>query len=336
VTTLGDGRSIGAARGTRCQETVSHGGYTEAIAKPRRFVEMIDGGDETCPVLGRLGQVEPVAQPAIAGADRRRADSARDGRPRWIEQPSRGGTMFGSAAPRPTTERWTRRRRRTAAAIAAGAAAVFLSGCGFVAAFVPPLSVGDPLGVGGQIVTATLQDGAIQMQSTTHLDAVRTFDVPDLEANLHGFGVASFHTNAGLATEVTLSGPAGAIAPAYPERITFTRALIDAQLWDDVNGSVAFTLDLALALPFDRMECSLDGCTYLYAGTDSLVDVLDLEITDRSTLETLVSILVLRETETPNHGAFRVAIEVEASTSLSGYVATFQLTSTGSTIRLGG
>lgn len=244
--------------------------------------------------------------------------------------------MFRSAAPRPNDERWTRQRRRTAAAIGAGAAAMLLGGCGVVAAFVPPLSVGDPLAVDGQIVTATLQDGAIQTQDTTHLDAVRTFDVPDLEANLHGFSLASFHTNAGMATDVALSGPAGATAPEYPERITVTRALIDAQLWDEVNGSVAFTLDLALALPFERTACSLEACTYVYAGTDPLADVLDLEITDRSTLETLVSILVLRETETPNHGAFRVAIEVEADTSLSGYVVTFQLTSEGSTIRLGG
>lgn len=213
---------------------------------------------------------------------------------------------------------------------------MLLSACGVVAAFVPPLSVGDPLGVDGQIVTATLQDGAIQTQSTAHLDVARTFDVPDLEADLHGFGLASFNANAGMAPDVALSGPAGATAPEYPERITVTRALIDAQLWDDVNGSVAFTLDLALALPFERTACSAEGCSYAYVGADSLVDVLDLEITDRTTLGTLVSILVLRETETPNHGTFRVAVEVEADTPLSGYEATFQLTSTGSTIRLGG
>jgi hypothetical protein len=213
---------------------------------------------------------------------------------------------------------------------------MLLSACGVVAAFVPPLSVGDPFGVDGQIVTATLQDGAIQTQSTTHLDVARTFDVPDLETDLHGFSLASFRANAGMAPDVALSGPAGATAPEYPERITITRAVIDAQLWDDVNGSVALTLDLALALPFERTACSLEVCTYAYVGTDSLVDALDLEITDRTTLGTLVAILVLRETETPNHGTFRVAIEVEADTSLSGYVATFQLTSTGSTIRLGG
>ncbi len=241
--------------------------------------------------------------------------------------------MIRSPAPHLTTERSARPRRRTAIALGAGAVAMFLSACGVVAAFVPPLSVGDPLGVDGQIVSATLEDGAIQAQSTTHLDATRTFDVPDLEADLYGFSLAGFHTNAGIASEVHLSGPVGA---EYPDRITITRALIDAELSDDVNGSVAFTLDLALALPFERTECTLDGCGYAYAGMDPLASVLDLEVTDAATLAEIVSILVLRETETPNQGAFRVAIEVEASTSLAGYVATFQLTSQGSTIRVGG
>lgn len=244
--------------------------------------------------------------------------------------------MTRTEAPNPTPERKACQRRRIATAIGAGAAALLLSACGYLAALVPPLSVGDPLGVDGQIITATLQEGAIQTHSTTHLDVTRTFDVPDLEANLRGFSLASFHTNAGMANEVRLSGPVGALASEFPERMTVTRALIVAQLWDDVNGSVAFTFDLALALPFERTACSLAGCAYGYTGTDPLADVLDLEITDRATLEKLVSILVLREAETPNQGTFRVAFEVEASTSLSGYVATFQLTSQGSTIRLGG
>ena len=213
---------------------------------------------------------------------------------------------------------------------------MLLSACGVIAAFVPPMSVGDPLGVHGQVVTAALHDGAITTHSTTHLDTARTLDIPDLEANLHGFSLASFHTSAGLANEMTLKGPTDSSAPDHPASITITRALIEAQLWDDVNGSVTFTHDITLALPFDRTDCTLDECTYAYAGSEPLADVLDLEITDRNTLETLVSILVLRETETPNQGTFRVAIEIESGTSLSGYVATFQLTSKGSTIRIGG
>ena len=243
--------------------------------------------------------------------------------------------MIRSAARHPTSQRGPRQRRRVATAIVAGAAAVLLSACGVIAAFVPPLSVGDPLGVDGTTVIAALYDGVIRAGSTTHVDTTRTFDVPDLKENLRGFSLASFHTNAGLANEVRLHAPVGASEPVYPEVITITRALIEAQLWDDVNGSVTFTQDITLALPFERAACTLDGCTYVYAGSD-LSDVLDVEVTDRATLEQLVSILVFRETETPNQGTFRVAIEVEADTGLSGYQATFQLTSTGSTIRLGG
>lgn len=227
-------------------------------------------------------------------------------------------------------------KRRAAIAVAAGALALLLGACGVIAAFVPPISVGDPLGVDGQVVTATLEDGAITTNSTTHLDTTRSLDVPDLEANLHGFSLASFHTNAGLANQMTLHVPTAGSATDHPTRITITRALIEAHLWDDVNGSVTSTHDLTLALPFDRTACTLDACTFEYAGSETLADALDLEITDRSTLEKLVSILVLRDTETPNDGTFRVALEIEAETSLVGYVATFTLTSTGSTIRIGG
>ena len=244
--------------------------------------------------------------------------------------------MTRSTAPSHHPEPGARRHRRAAIAITAGSLALLLSACGVIAAFVPPISVGDPLGVDGQVVTATLENGAITKSSTTHLDTTRSLDIPDLEANLHGFSLASFHTNAGLANQMTLHVPTDGSASDHPARITITRALIEAQLWDDANGSVAFTHDIVLALPFDRTACTPDACTYSYAGTETLADVLDLEITERTTLETLVSILVLRDTETPNSGEFRVAIEVEAATSLRGYVATITLTSTGSTIRIGG
>ena len=244
--------------------------------------------------------------------------------------------MIRFAAPHPTPARAPCQRRRAATAFAVVALAVLLGACGVIAAFVPPISVGDPLGVDGQVVAAALYDGVIRTQSTTHVDTTRTFDVPDLEASLHGFSLASVHTTAGLANEVTLKAPTGAAEADYPEVITITRALIEAQLRDDVNGSVAFSHDIALDLTFERQACTADGCTYGYPDSEALVDVLDLEVTDRSTLEKLVAILVLRETETPNHGTFRVAVEIEAGTPLVGYVATFHLTSTGSTIRIGG
>lgn len=244
--------------------------------------------------------------------------------------------MTRSTALRHHPRRRAPQQRRAAVAIMAGALALLLSACGVIAAFVPPISVGDPLGVDGQVVTATLQDGAITTNSTTHLDTTRSLDIPDLEANLHGFSLASFHVNAGLANQMTLNVPTDGSASDHPARITITRALIEGQLWDDVNGSVTFTHDSVLALAFERTACTPDACTYEYAGAETLADALDLEITDRTTLEKLVSILVLRDTETPNTGAFRVAIEIEAATSLSGYVATITLTSTGSTIRIGG
>lgn len=243
--------------------------------------------------------------------------------------------MHRSVTPRPTAPARGRRRHQGASA-AAAAAALLLSACGIIAALVPPIEVGDPLGVHGTVVTAALRDGGITTQGVGHVDTTRTFDVPDLEAKLHGFTLAGNHTNAGLTHEVRLSDSMVGSASDDPASITITRALIEAELWDEVNGSVAFTQDIALTLTFDRRVCAVDGCSYVYAGTTPLVDVLDVEVTDRDSLAQLVATLVAGEAETPNQGTFRVAIEVEADAALTGVVATFQLTSTGSTIRLGG
>lgn len=229
-----------------------------------------------------------------------------------------------------------RRARNLSVAIGIAAAATLLSACGLVAAFVPPLSVGDPLGVDGQAVTATLDDGGLSPQSTSHLDETRSFDVPDLDEDLRGFSLAGFHTNAGLENRVTLSGPTGSLPAEYPDTFTVTRAVVGGTLQDDVNGAVSFTRNVELALPFERTACDVAVCTYAYAGTDPLEDALDVELTDRNDLERLVSILMLRDSETQNRGAFRVAIEIEADTPLGGYTVGFTLTSEGSTVRLGG
>lgn len=248
------------------------------------------------------------------------------------------------SAPRPTSPRpaspppRARRPARTVSvAIAIAGAATLLSACGLVAAFVPPLSVGDPLGVDGQAVTATLYDGGLSPQSTSHLDETRSFDVPDLDEDLRGFSLAGFHTNAGLQQRVTLSGSIDTVLEPFPDTITITRAVVGGTLEDDANGNVSFSTDVDLALPFERTDaCDATACTYEYAGTDPLENALDVELTDRDELDRLVSILMLREAETPNRGTFRVAIEIDAETSLGGYTVAFTLTSEGSKIRLGG
>lgn len=236
----------------------------------------------------------------------------------------------------PRTTYPERRPRRVSITIGIATVAMLLSACGLVAAFVPPLSVGDPLGVDGQVVTAALDGGGLAPQATSHLDETRSFDVPDLDEDLRGFSLAGFHTDAGLESVVTLAGPLGTTASDHPEAFTVTRAVVEGTLQDDANGAVTFTRDIALSLAFSRADCGVDACEYAYAGTDTLDDALSVELTDRDDLERLVSILMLRETETPNRGTFRVAIEIESDTSIAGFTATFTLTSDGSTIRLGG
>lgn len=243
--------------------------------------------------------------------------------------------MHRSAA-RPLNPARDRRARPVLSTLVGLAAMVVLAGCGALATLVPAQPVGDPLGVDGRVISAVLDEGAIETQSVTHVDETRTFDVADLKANLYGFGLAGFHTNVGLADEFWLSGPTVVRLSEQPEHITIARVVIEAELSDDVNGTATFTHDARPDLTFERTECTLEGCAYAFVGPGSLADALDVEVTDPATLDRFVAILVLGDTPTPNRGTFRVAIELDSERSLRGYAATFQLTSNGSTIRLGG
>lgn len=226
------------------------------------------------------------------------------------------------------------RRLRLPAALAALAAALVLTGCGVVANFVPPIEVGDPLGVDGQRVDATLAPGSYAAL-TSHVDTTRSFDLPDLEQDLYGFSVDAFEADAGLEPTVELRG--GSTETDYPERFTVERARVEATLADDANGSVSFERDVALGLTFVRGACASTGCSYSYDGdVDELAGALTLAVTDGAELDRLVAILKLGDRETPNTGSLRVAVDFESDADLAGLTASFTLTSEGSTIELGG
>lgn len=216
-------------------------------------------------------------------------------------------------------------------AFAIAAIVPVLGACGLVGAVVPPIDVGDPLGVNSRVVMAQLQDGALVQQAASHVDRTVSFDLRDREQDLRGFGVAAFYTNAGIDPEVTMAVPNGAEAP---EQFTLSRALIAADL-SDANADVAFEHSVSLDLVFERSACEGDTCTYTYTGSEDIGSVLDMEWTDRAELDKVVDILLRGNEDTPNHGSFRVALEVESDTSLTGFTAMFGLSSDGSKIKLG-
>lgn len=214
------------------------------------------------------------------------------------------------------------------------AASLLLSACGMIAAFVPAIDVGDPLAIDERTVTATLQDGAIRTQATSHVDRTETMDLPDLEQDLHGFSLAAFRADIGLSDGIVLTGSPD--AGSYPDTVTLTGARVEASLSDEANGSVAFDESFALDVDFRKQDCNDVSCRYLVEGSADLTGILGIELTDREQLETLVAILIRGEEETPNTGSIRLAVQLDSTPGVAGLTATFKLTSGGSTIRLGG
>lgn len=207
-----------------------------------------------------------------------------------------------------------------------------LAGCGMMGAMIPAVDVGDPMGVNQRIVLATVQDGPIALRSLTHVDRTTTMDLPDVEQNLRGFGVAGLHIDAGFSGEVTLTG---ADLSSAPDAFTIDGALVEATLADERDGSVTFRDEAELDLTFEKTSCDADACSYRYAGDDDVGSALDLNWTDRAKLDALVEILVKRGEETPNEGTFRVALQFDGEDSLAGYTVRFTLVSEGSKLKLG-
>ena len=234
--------------------------------------------------------------------------------------------------PHPLSHRPIRYPRRLLRAAMAAALLPMLAACGMVGAMIPAVDVGDPLGVQGRVIAAQVQDGPIATRAITHVDRTTSMDLPDLEQDLRGFRIAALYVGAGFSDEVRLSG---ANFDAAPQTFTIDRAVIEATLADDRDGSVTFHAAMDLDLTFEKATCDATGCTYRYTGDTDLAHALDLDLTDRAQLDRLVKILVARGEPTPNTGSFRVAVQFDGDTSLAGYTVRFTLESEGTKLKLG-
>ena len=217
-----------------------------------------------------------------------------------------------------------------------------LAGCGVVATFIPPIEVGDVLGVDGQTVTATFGEPAsaltTQVASVSSATFEQTFD--DQELDLYGFSLRDFVAVIGLDQRVVLHAPIGG---TFPDSFTLTHASISATLSDEVNGSATMTLEHDLELLFDRDEgsCGPLSCSYLYHGDpDLLAEALTLIASEnddaQATLRRFVDIVRLQGDASPNSGSFTISVEVDSTPSLAGFEGRFRLKSASTTIRLGG
>lgn len=237
---------------------------------------------------------------------------------------------------RPAAPRTTHSLRRLLAPLAAMVFTLLLAGtltgCGVVAAVIPEIGVGDPLGVDGQEFTTQLAAGGLEAQAQSHQTMHRNLNVRDTDMDLRGFSLARFHANVGLQPEVRLSAPLGA---EYPAEFTVTEVRVSASLSDE-NDAVALQMNRELALTFAKGACDATSCAYRYDGAESLKDALDITVDDKTKLKSLVAVLRLADRETLNEGTFSLAVEVDSDPSLAGFQVTFGLTSEGSKIKLGG
>lgn len=217
-----------------------------------------------------------------------------------------------------------------------------LTGCGVLATFIPPIEIGDVLGVDGQILTVTFEEPgsglARQVMGASTVVVEQNFD--DQELDLRGFTVRDFVTVVGFEPLVRLRAPLGG---SYPDDFVLTRASASATLSDAVNGSATMTLERDLGLLFERDEgsCDLQSCGYLYSGDPAfLAEALTLIASESAggaaTLQRFVDIMRLDGAASPNQGRFTFVLEVDSDPGLDGFEATFRLKSGGTTIKLGG
>ncbi len=229
------------------------------------------------------------------------------------------------------------RPRPVRLAVVGAALASLLAACGLVATFVPPIEVGDPMGIDGAEVRGELGSERLAPAAVSYLGARFPLAFDDMLSrdDLRGFSIASFTTPVVLDPRVRVEGPDGTTEGDYPDTVTVTGLWMNVSIEDDDHGPVTFggsATDWNVA--FDKESCDADGCTYrATVGPDSPVQV---RATDPDDLRTLVDILAIDDGNTPNRGHLDVEIRVDAEPAVHGFTATFRLATDGSRVRLGG
>lgn len=216
---------------------------------------------------------------------------------------------------------------------------LLIAGCGVVAAFLPPIEIGDPLAVEGQTLTTTFDgDGGSSLSTLVYSEAQSTvthsFD--DIELDLRGFSVQEFHASIGIDPVVDLSAPDA--LSAFPDSFAIVQVAATAAVSDDVHGEAILSMEKTVWARFelDPGSCSLSTCSYRYVEGDPLEDLLSISVTDPNVLQKFIEVVRLEGESSVNRGSFSLGVVVDSDPSLSGFSATFTLRSGGTSIKLGG
>lgn len=217
---------------------------------------------------------------------------------------------------------------------------VFLTGCGVVAAFIPPIEVGDVFGVDGQTITASFAEpsSALMTQVVSVAEKTTEREFEDAELDMKGFSLSSLDSKISLEPKVTVTAPH--VDAVFPKSFSLNYLAADATVSDKVNGSAHLSTEQNIKVVFTLIEDSCKGlsCKYQYASGDALEGVLNIKTMNNEgqSLRKFVQIIRLQGNPSPNLGQLKVTLKVDSDPGMAGFTATFALRSAGTLIKLGG
>lgn len=216
---------------------------------------------------------------------------------------------------------------------------VVLTGCGVVAAFIPPIEVGDVFGVDGQVITATFAEpAALMMQVVTVADKTIERQFDDVELDMKGFSLSRLDSKISLLPTVTVTAPDA--DTAFPPSFSLTHISATASVSDTPNGSADLSTSHDVKVVFSLVQGSCAGlsCQYRYSSGDPLEGILNIQAANgrEGSLRKFVQIIRLDGRNTPNQGKVSVLLKVDSEPGMAGFSVAFTLKSVGTTIKLGG
>ncbi len=219
---------------------------------------------------------------------------------------------------------------------------LFLSSCGLVAPFVPPIEAGDALGVENQVVSlAMATDSSASGSYIAKGEYQRSFeDSSDLD--LKGFSVQDFRATVSIDKKLFLSASSKSsdttTVAKFPKALKLVDVSVTARLEDDKHGMVSMAVkkDLGLEYKLDESSCKNGKCSYVSTESSESLSFV-LSNSDAAELRKLIEIIKEENgISSTNKGYVKIEMKVKSADGLDGYSMDITLHSKGTKIKLGG
>lgn len=216
-----------------------------------------------------------------------------------------------------------------------------LSACGAVALFVPPIEVGDALGIDNRVVSLGLANGTATNSYIAKGEVSKTFEDTS-ELDLKGFSVQDFRAIVKLDKELILDSLNKSIASSsvsgFPSELKLLSLSVTARLEDEPNGvvSMAVTKPLSLKYSLDESNCNAGKCKYVSSDSDKGLS-FELSESDGALLSKLIKIIKEEGGKSSTNNSYiKIELTVQSETGLANYKMDITLHSEGTKIKLGG